>query len=152
MSFAENNQRVTNPGGPLELLEITNPSFSEPMRIVNDTVDWVSQGLDYIGLPFKFTLPEDNGGSNPQMQLSVSNIGLSLTDELEQIPPGSITMARLIIVDRLTPNVHEHVFWLPLARVSCTPSAISATAGVDSLMRQAACRQVSNQHTIPGIF
>lgn len=152
MTFRENNQRITNPSGPLELLEITNPSFGEPMRIANDVVDWVSQGALYIGVNFGFTLPEDVGGTQPRMKLSMANVGTGITDELEGITPGTVTMAKLIIIDRSAPDVHQKVFRMPLTLVSCTPSMASATAGVDELMRQAACKQIANAHTLPGIF
>lgn len=152
MTFREHNQRITNPTGPLELLEITNPAFTEPLRIANDVVDWISQGQTYIGLNFSFRLPDDVSGSAPRMQISLGNVGTGLTDELESLPPGTNTMAKLIIIDRGQPDVHEHVFWLPITRVVCTPSEITATAGVDEAMRQAACRQVANPHTLPGIF
>jgi len=152
MTFRENNQRVTNPSGEMVLLEVTNPSFSEPMQIANDTVDWVSQGKTYVGINFGFTLPEDVKDGNPRMQLSMPNVGSDLLDELEGIQPGTVTMAKLIVVDRSTPDVYQHVFWLPITSISATPSAITATASVDDLMRQSACRQIANPFTLPGLF
>lgn len=152
MTFRENNQRILNPSGPLELLEITNPSFAAPKRIANDAVDWVSQGETYTGINFGFKLPDDVQGGSPRMQLSLANMGAVDTSDFESIPPGTRTMAKLIIIDRAQPDVHEHVYWLPITNVTCTPSEVSATAGVDEAMRQAACRQVANPHTLPGIF
>lgn len=150
--FHERNQRITNTVGHIELLEITNPSFSGPMRIANDAQDWASQGQSYIGIPFGFTLPEDVSGSAPRMKLAMDNVGRGITDELERLQPGSVTMARLIVVARDTPDVHEHVFWLPLTQVSVTSTSAQATASVDELMRQAACKQIANPFTLPGIF
>lgn len=151
-SFSEKNQRITNDTGHVELLEITNPSFTDPMRIANDLEDFVSQGVSYIALPFGFTLPEDVTGSAPRLKLAMDNVGRGLTDELEKLLPGSTTMAKLIIVARDTPNIHEHVFWLPLTQVTVTSTSAQATAGVDELMRRSACKQVANPFTLPGIF
>lgn len=150
--FHERNRRITNTVGHVELLEVTNPGFTDPMRIANDVQDFVSQGVSYIGIPFGFTLPEDVSGSAPRMKLAMDNVGRGLTDELERLTPGSITMAKLIVVARDTPDVHEHTFWLPLTQVSVTSTSAQATAGVDELMRRAACRQVANPFTLPGIF
>lgn len=150
--FHERNQRITNTVGHVELLEITNPSFSGPMRICNDVQDFVSQGVPYIGLPFGFTLPEDVSGSAPRMKLAMDNVGRGISDELERLQPGTSTMARLIIVARDTPDVHEHVFWLPLTGVSVSGATAQAACSVDELMRQAACKQVANPFTLPGIF
>ena len=150
--FHEKNQRITNLTGHVELLEVTNVGFTDPMRIVNDLQDFVSKGVSYIGIPFGFTLPEDVSGSAPRMKLSMDNVGRGLTDELERLQPGSITMAKLIIVARDTPDVHEQVFWLPLTQVTVTSTSAQATASVDELMRRAACRQLANPFTLPGVF
>lgn len=150
--FHERNQRITNDIGHIELLEITNPSFSGPMRICNDTQDFVSQGVSYIGLPFGFTLPEDKSGAAPRMALALDNVGRGITDELERLLPGTTTMARLIVVARDTPDAHEHVYWLPLTAVTVSGATAQATCGVDALLNQAACKQVANPFTLPGIF
>lgn len=151
-AFSERNQRISNTVGHVELLEITNPSFTDPMRIVNDLEDFVSQSVSYIGIPFGFTLPEDVSGGAPRMKLGIDNVGRGITDELERLTPGSVTMAKLIIVARDTPDVHEHVFWLPLTQVSVSTTSAQATASVDELMRRAACRQIANPFTLPGLF
>ena len=150
--FQERNQRITNTVGHVELLEITNPSFSGPMRICNDVQDFVSQDKDYIGLPFGFTLPEDQSGSAPRMKLAMDNVGRGISDELERLQPGTTTMANLSVVSRDTPDVREHNFWLPMTGVSVSGATAQATCGVDALMRQAACKQVANPFTLPGIF
>ena len=150
--FHERNQRITNDVGHVELLEISNPSFTGPMTIANDTVDWVSQGVTYTGIPFGFTLPDDVSGQSPQMKLSMVNVGRGITNELERLLPGTETMARLILIARDTPNVHEHVFWLPLVNVSINGAMAQATASVDARNRQSACKQIANPFTLPGIF
>lgn len=150
--FQERNQRITNDVGHVELLEITNPSFSGPMRICNDVQDFVSQGLDYIGLPFGFTLPEDVSGSAPRMRLAMDNVGRGISDELERLQPGTTTMAKLNVVARDAPDVREHSFWLPMTGVSVSGATAQAACGVDELMRQVACKQVATPFTLPGIF
>ena len=151
-NFSTRNQRITNDIGHVELLEITNPSFSGPMRICNDVQDFASQGVSYIGIPFGFTLPDDVSGQAPRMRLQMDNVGRGISDELGRRQPGTTTMARLIVVARDTPNVHEHVFWLPVTGVSISGASASANCGVDELMRQSACKQIANPFTLAGIF
>lgn len=150
--FQERNQRIKDTVGHVETLEITNPSFSGPMRICNDVQDFVSQGEAYIGLPFGFTLPEDRSGSAPRMKLAVDNVGRGFSDELERLRPGTTTMAKLNLVARDTPDVREHSFWLPMTTVTVSGATAQATCGVDEVMRQAACKQVANPFTLPGVF
>jgi len=150
--YSERNQRLTNNVGQVELLEVTNPSFSGPMHICNDVQDFVSQGVVYIALPFGFTLPDDVSGSAPRMRLAMDNVGRGMSDELERLQPGTTTMAKLIIVARDTPDRHEHVFWLPMTSVSISGSSAQATCSVSEITRQAACKQVATPFTLPGIF
>lgn len=151
-TFSERNQRINNDVGHVELLEVTNPSFTEPMRICNDVQDFVSKGVSCIGLPFGFTLPDDVSGQAPRMQLKMDNVGRGVSDELERRQPGTTTMAKLIIVPRDMPDTHEHVFWLPVSSVSISGASATATCSVDELMRQSACKQVANPFTLPGVF
>lgn len=151
-AFRERNQRLTNTVGHVELLEVTNPSFSGPMHICNDVQDFVSQGITYIGIPFGFTLPDDVSGQAPRMRLAMDNVGRGISDELERLQPGTTTMAKLIIVARDTPDVHEHEFWLPITQVSISGATAQAICSVDDMMRQAACKQIANPFTLPGIF
>ena len=150
--FHERNQRINNDIGHVELLEISNPSFSGPMQICNDVQDFESGGEAYIGLPFGFTLPDDQSGSAPRMKLVVDNVGRGISDELERLQPGTTTMAKLNIVARDTPDVLEHSYWMPLTSVVVSGPSAQASCGVDELMRQAACKLVANPFTLPGIF
>lgn len=151
-TFRERNQRITDRVGYIVLLEITNPSFSGPMRICNDIEDFASRGESYIGLPFGFTTPEDVADSNPTMKLSIDNVGRGITDELEGISPGTVTMAKLIVVPRDMPDTHSHVFMLPIISVSVSGAIAEATASVDQFASQAACKQKATPFTLPGIF
>lgn len=150
--FRTRNQRVTDDVGHIELLEVSNPSFSESMHICNDGQDFVSRGISYIGLPFGFTLPDDVSGQAPRMRLTMDNVGRGISDELERRLPGTTTMAKLIIVPRDQPDVHQHVYWLPMSSVSISGVSAQATCSVDELMRRAACQQIANPHTLAGIF
>ena len=151
-SFRTRNQRLHDDIGYVELLQVTNPSFSGTMRICNDVQDFVSQGIEYIALPFRFTLPDDVSGQAPRMQLQMDNVGRGFSDELERLQPGTTTMAKLIIVARDRPDEHVHTFWLPMTQISITGAAASATCSVDHLSRQAACKLIADPFTLPGIF
>ncbi|WP_120967903.1 DUF1833 family protein [Comamonas sp. lk] len=150
--FRTRNQRVTDDVGHVALLEVTNPSFSETMYIANDVQDFISQGISYIGLPFGFTLPDDVTDQAPRMRLTMDNVGRGVSDELERRQPGTTTMAKLIIVPRDKPDMHQHVYWLPMSSVSIGGASAQASCSVDELMRRSACLQIVNPHTQPGVF
>lgn len=152
MTFRERHQRVTNTAGELLLLEINSPAFTGPLRAVNDTQNWTSNGIEYIGVPFGFTLPDDVPGQSSKATLEMTNVGTGMADELERWTPGTPVMARLQITDRANPNVIERQWYLPLEGVSVNNGTVSARLGVDSLMRQQAVRLRFTPFLTPGAF
>lgn len=152
MTFLERRQRVTDPDGPLLLLELKSDSFAEPLRIVNDNQDWTSNGVLYTAFPFSIRLPDDVEGQAPRAQIVVGNVGLPLTEDLEALGPNELVTATIRITDRADPNVIEHTLILPLTQVSVTSQAVSASAGVDYLMRQQAVRLRYTPYISPGVF
>lgn len=152
MTFRENRQRVTDPSGHLMFLQIVADGLPETLRIVNDTQNWTSQGLEYIGFPFGFKLPDDTAGQAPRAQLVIDNVGRSMTEDLEQLQPGAVVIAKLALADKSTPNTWEHYWELPIARVSVTTTQVVADLGPDFWMRQQAVSLRFTPHVTPGIF
>jgi len=150
--FLERRQRVSDPTGTLMLLEVSAPSFPEVLRICNDTKDWVSNGITYIGAQFGFKLPDDVNGQAPRAQLVLSNVGRAITEDLERLAPGELVTARLMITDRDDPNVIEQDHLLPMTSISVNTQTATAACGVDFLTRQQSVRLRFNPHISPGIF
>lgn len=152
MTFVERRQRVTDTDSPLILLELTADSFPEPLRLVNDTVDCVSNGNTYIGYPFGFKGPEDKNEGSPNVQLRIDNVGRGISEDLENLGPNEILMARIMLTDRADPDTIFRDYWLPLMSVQISGAVATATAGVDHFMRQQSVRLRFNQFTAPGLF
>jgi len=151
-AFTASRQRVDDPDGLLELVEITHASFSGPAHIVNDTRDWTSNGVTYVGLPFRFTYPQDNAKEAPRAQLEIDNVGRDLTGELERLPPNAVVMCTVRLVSRSAPDTVEWQWTVPISGVTANAAVITATLGVDYLMRQQAVRLRHDPNTSPGIF
>ncbi|MBB3822226.1 hypothetical protein FHT03_001091 [Xanthomonas arboricola] len=153
-AFQERRQRVTDDDttAPLELLEMTAPSFGAVLRICNDTRDWVSNGNIYKGYPFRFTPPKDSAGQTPRAQLEVDNVGRGITEDLERVQPNELVMCRYLITDRVQPDVIARRLYLPLIQVRAVGPLITAQIGVDFFMGQQAVKLRANQFTLPGIF
>ena len=151
-SFLERRQRVTDTAGVLLFLEMSAPSFAETLRIVNDTQNWTSNGVEYLGVPFGFKLPDDVAGQTPRAVLTLDNIGRGIADDLESLGPQDTVIAKLKISDRADPNVIEREYILPMMTVSVNTKAASAQCGYDTLMRQQAVRLRYNPFTAPGAF
>lgn len=151
-TFTERRQRVTDTSGLLLFMDISAPSFTGPMRVVNDTRDWVSRGITYIGVPFGFKLPDDVSGQTPRAQLVMANVGTGITAELERLLPNETVIARLMVSDRANPDAWAQTLFLPMTHVSLSGTAATAQCGVDFLMRQQAVKLRGTPYTLPGIF
>lgn len=151
-SFLERRQRVTDVAGVLLFLEISAQSFTDTLRIVNDTQNWVSNGVEYIGVPFGFKLPDDVKGQVPRAVLTLENVGLGITEDLERLQPNDVVMARLMLADRSDPNAIERTYILPMTQVSVNSRTATAQCGYDALLRQQAVRLRYNPFTAPGAF
>lgn len=151
MTFIENRHRLTD-DGILLFLELSAPSIVGTLRLVNDNQDWMRGGNNYTGFPFGFTLPDDSAGQTPRTVLTISNVGRSITADLEGMTPGDVLMARIVIADRKTPEVAEQSFALPVTLVSVNSATITANLGVDHLMRQQSVRVRHTPFVTPGIF
>lgn len=152
MTFTERRQRISDTSGTLLLLDISSPSFTGPLRAVDDTQDVTSNGVTYVGVPFGFTLPDDVAGQPARAVLEMSNVGTGMTDELERWQPGEPVVAVLKLTDRANPNVIEKEWVLPIESVSASNGTITARLGVDTIDRQQACRLRFTPFLTPGVF
>lgn len=150
-TFLEERQRVTD-RGVLVLLEVSAPTMPDTLRIVNDTQDVTSNGVIYTGCPFGFKLPDDTTGASPRATLTIENVGRSITEDLEGLPPGDMLMAKIMIVSRTDPNTVSRSFIVPITSVSANQTSATAMCGYDYIMRQQGVRKRYNPFTAPGLF
>lgn len=147
----EQLRRVNDRNGPLVLLLLEHPSIS-PVRVVNDTRSWTIGGEDWIGLPFRYKLPDEVQGQVGPATLEIDNVGGDLTAELEQLPPGGVLLATTRVVSRAQPTVVDFELVGPLSRVSVTTTAVSAVVGDDDAMRSAAVKLRFDPQLTPELF
>lgn len=144
-------QRLTDADGLLLLLKLEHPAI-ETAYVVNDTRDWVIGADTWIGLPFRFRLPQEGNTQPPRAQLEVDNVGGTLGRELEKLPPGGSLLATMRLVSRATPGTVEWEFSAPLSGVSVTTATVAATVGNDTILRSPAVMVRYDLTTAPGLF
>lgn len=145
-------QRTDDPFGLLMLLTITGDGLDDTIRLVSDTRDCTSRGQVYLGLPFKWALPQEAAGEVGRAQVQIDNVGRELTAELERLPPGSELLATLEVVCRATPDVVDMSFTAPMSSVQAGVLTITATVGEGDLMRLPAVDVRFDPFTAPGLF
>lgn len=145
-------QSISDPHGILELLLIEHPSFTSPVRVVNDTRDWRISGNVWVGLPFTLKLPSQVQKENPRASLVVDNVGRELTALLEDLPVGSALTATIRVATRATPTAVAFEFVGQLTNISINQTAMTCSFGNDDTMRQSAVRLRFDPTTAPALF
>lgn len=151
-TYTERRQRVTDTDSTLLFLEITAPSFGETLRIVNDTQNWTSNGVEYIGVPFGFKLPDDVSGQAPRAVLTMDNVGRGISDDLERWTPGEMITSKMMISDKADPDTIERTFVFPMTGVRVGGTTATAQCGWGHLLGQQSVRLRQTPFVVPGIF
>lgn len=151
MTFLADAQRVTREG-MLCFLELESPGFSEVLRLVDDNTNHMLGGLEYTGFPFGFTPPSDQSSTASQIKLVISNVGRSMTEELEGILPNTRVTAIVKLVDKRRPQEVAKQWRVPLSNVTVDQATATATCGNFQFLKQQACRLRFDQSYAPGLF
>jgi len=69
----------------LLLLTLDHEDITEPIRVVNNTVDIVSQGETYIAYPFEIALPDEDAESVARVTLRIDNVDRKIVKSLRSI-------------------------------------------------------------------
>jgi len=150
---ARENLLATSADEPfLVLLEITHADLAVPVRVVNDTQNLTSNGIEFVGCPFTVTLPDDVAGQMPQAQLDVDNIGRDLTQWLEFSRGGQGARCRIIQVMRSDPNTIEFDMTLDLTNMKITNETVSGSLGFENMLNRTGTIPTFTPQNAPGLW
>lgn len=143
---------VSAPEAPLILLEISHPSLTSPIRVVNDMQDIDSNGNLFVACPFRCVLPDDYEGQMPKARLSVDNVGRELMYWIETSSGGQGSLVRFMQIMRSRPDLIEWEITMNLYNVSVTMQEISAELGFENLFAKPAISMQYRPDNSIGIF
>lgn len=150
---AKENLLATSADEPfLILLEITHPDLTIPVRIVDDVQNIISNGDEYIALPFRINLPDDLNGQIPQATLEVDNVGRELTTWLEISRGGAGAKCRIMQVLRSDPDLIELDITLDLTQLSINNQFVQAKVGFVNVLGQTSTLTTFTPTTAPGLW
>jgi len=117
----------------LFLLEISHPTLTTPIYLVNDTADFISNGQTYLKFPFSITLGEDIDTHLPVVTLTIDNVSRLLVETLR----GSLiapTMVLKLVLSNYPDNVEVELTGLALRNVTLTAQTVSGNLVNESLL------------------
>ncbi|MCB1710936.1 MAG: DUF1833 family protein [Candidatus Riesia sp.] len=137
----------------LYLLTISNVLFSDPIRLVNDSCDIVSNGETYVSCQFRMILPNETDKQASTASIEIDNISRSVTRFLEQLQAGGHnTQAFIQVITRSTPNIVEYQSLFDMSGIQVTKYKITAQLTYQSVLNKRACKRVYDKRTSPGLF
>lgn len=137
---------------PLILLEISHPQLTQPVRVVNDTQDLLSNGNTYVGFPFRCVLPDDFENQLPKARLAIDNVSRDLMYWIETTGGGQGSTATFKQVMRSNPDLIEWSIQMSLFNVNVTMQEISAELGFENLFGKPAISLRYTPTTSPGLW
>lgn len=137
---------------PLFLLEISHADLPEPVRVVGDSQDLISNGMTYVGMGFRITLPDERQGQQPRAELSVDNVGRELMQWVEGSAGGRGARVRIMQVLRSAPNIVEWEIEMDLSNIRANAREVTGELGFPHLLDMPAVQVRADSTVMPGIF
>lgn len=135
----------------LTLLTLDHPSLTEPVRLVNNTENFVSRGETYLALPFSLALPPDDGESSREISLEMDNISLDLIGIIRSITDVIDVKIEMVLAS-LPNEVQYEVEELKIRSISYDASKITATLYLDNFLQTELSSEKYTPITHPGLF
>ena len=144
--------RVSGGSAPVLLVEITHPDLAVPVRLVNDTQDFVHLANTFTALAFMAALPDDLEQGLPRAELRMDNVGKELMQWLEISGGGKGATCRFVQVMRALPDTVEWEATLSVLGVRATTRVVTATLGYDDVLNLPAVAITYRPDNTPGLF
>jgi hypothetical protein len=135
----------------LLLLVIDHADLAQPIRVVNNYADVVSNGDTYIGCPFEITLPPDNDESLSAAQLAIQNVDRQIVQAVREI--DSAPDVTLSVVLAASPNTIEAgPYAMTLRDVSYDALVVTGSLSVEDMMNEPYPGDFFTPGEFPGLF
>lgn len=86
----------------IALLELSHPTLSPPIRVANDALDVISQGLTYQAFPFLLTMASDDEGGITEVKLQIDAVDGTVIEAVRSIVDDELVATfRMVTTDDL---------------------------------------------------
>ncbi len=134
--FKQNALSLVGKQPILELIEITHPMLSQPVRYVKDSQDFIFQDNNFLAASWDLKLVTDEEKRYPEAKLTISNIGRMLTLFIEQSAGAIGAKCKIIIALRSNPSTAEFQVNFDMNNFSITPQQITCTLNKENVLNK----------------
>lgn len=149
--FKVNVNKLNADESLLILLSISHPFIAEPIRLVNDSKDFVFQGNSYIQMPLSFKRQNDIQGELPRVSIEIPNVGRSLVKWVDSSGGGKNAIVSVILARRSADVIEEKIDF-SVSSVSVKTETISFMLDIQNNLIKRAIRWVYDRDHARGLF
>jgi hypothetical protein len=135
----------------LFLLTLDHEDLEEPIRVVNNVENITSNGNVYTAFPFELILPQDDGDTLPQVIISLSNVDLSLVDEIRSLT-GALTVTLEIVLASSPNTIEMSIDGMQTISIQYDAQKIEATCQVEDTLNLVFPNDAYLPFNFPGLF
>lgn len=135
----------------LTLVTIEHPTFTQPIRVVDDKHELTSRGDAFVGFPFRIDLPSDTDEELPRVTLEIDNVDREAVKAMRSAnsPPA----VKVEVVLASTPDVVEvGPFDLTMRGAGYDALVVSAVLSLEDLLNEPFPARSFTPETAPGLF
>jgi len=135
---------------PLVLIEIDHADLTQPIRVVNDREDVISNGVTYTAFPFGISLPDDLEDAPPRARLQISNVSQEIGQAVRTISTAASVTIKVIRRD--TPDIVEMDFpGLRLVNIRMDALSVEGDLEFEDLTREPFPAHIFSPAEFPGL-
>ena len=135
----------------LFLLTLDHDDLVSPIRVVNNVENITSNGRVYTAFPFNLILPQDDGDTLPQVIISLSNVDLSLVDEIRSLT-GALTVTLEVVLASSPNTIEMSIDGMQTISIQYDAQTIQATCQVEDTMNLIFPSDAYLPFNFPGLF
>lgn len=151
-AYIRQSQALSSGEAPVVLIEISHALLAEPIRLVNDNADLLSNGHNYVAASFTLVWPDDQDKQTPRAQVSIGNVRGEVGAFFERTHGGRGALFTLLQVLRSTPDTIEEKMILDLGNIEQGVGVVSGTLGYDEILNRVGTPYTYRPETAPGLF
>lgn len=135
----------------LTLITLEHPSFTSPIRLVNNVDAIVSRGNTYEPFPVKITLPVDDGETFQEVALQMDNVSLYLLDSIRSVT-NQIQVTLEMVLASIPDVVQMSLSELKIGQVIYNAQTIQAKLYLDDFLMSSLTSEKYTPTNFSGIF
>lgn len=136
----------------LTLYTLDHPDWDDPIYLVNNTEEIISNGETFIPFPVNITLPVDDGETIRSSKITLDNVSRDLIDVIRATTDNEISAKIQMVLASAPDTVEIEIGEMKIVTVQYDEQKISATLTMDDFLNTEVSGEKYTPSLYPGLF